>query len=256
MDTPCRLSLLGADVDVVTPAQMLDFAAETIAAGKGAVVANHNLHSLYLYQRRPDMRAFYAQADLIEIDSTPMIAWGKLMGHPVSRDHRVTYLDYREIFWARAQAEGWKVYHVGGAPEHNAASQAAIQKRYPGVRVDVHSGFFDMNGADNDALVDDITASRPNILFVGMGMPRQEAWILANRHRLPPCVILPVGAAFDYEAGVQYTPPRWTGRLGIEWLVRFVADPKRLFERYFIEPWFLIPQALRDIMQRRRMIRT
>ena len=252
METPCRLSLLGAEVDIVTPDQMLDFAAAKIAAGQGAVVANHNLHSLYLFQRRPDMRAFYAQADLIEIDSTPMIAWGKLLGHPVSRAHRVTYLDYRETFWARAQSANWRVYHIGGEAQHNAASKAAIHQRYPGVQVDTHTGFFDMTGRANDALINDIMAKQPDILFVGMGMPRQEAWILAHRHRLPPCVILPVGAAFDYEAGVQYAPPRWTGRLGIEWLVRFAADPKRLFERYFIEPWFLIPQALRDLTRRRQ----
>ncbi|ESQ77286.1 WecB/TagA/CpsF family glycosyltransferase [Asticcacaulis sp. AC402] len=254
MDTPCRFSLLGAEVDTVTSAQMLDFAAAKIAAGDSAIVANHNLHSLYLYQRRADMRAFYAQADLIEIDSTPMIAWAKLLGHKVSRAHRVTYLDYREDFWARAQASNWRVYHVGGAPEYNAASKAGILKRYPHAQVDTHSGFFDMNGADNDALIADIHAKRPHILFVGMGMPRQEAWILANRHRLPACVILPVGAAFDYEAGVQFIPPRWTGKLGVEWLARFLADPKRLFERYFIEPWFLLPQALRDLTRRRRPV--
>lgn len=252
MEHHSRLSLLGAEVDTVTPDQMLDFAAARIAAGEGAVIANHNLHSLYLYQRRADMRAFYAQADLIEIDSTPMIAWAKLLGHDVSRAYRVTYLDYRETFWKRAQASEWRVYHVGGAPQHNAASRAAIQKRYPGISLDLHTGFFDMNGADNDALINDINAKRPDILFVGMGMPRQELWIAANRHRLPPCVIMPVGAAFDYEAGVQYMPPRWTGRLGVEWLARFMADPKRLFERYFIEPWFLIPQAVNDLMRRRR----
>ena len=221
-----------------------------IAAGQGAVVANHNLHSLYLYQRRKDMRAFYAQADLIEIDSTPLIAWGRLLGNALSGEHRVTYLDYRETFWARAQNLGWRVYHVGGAAEHNDYSRAAILARYPGVHVDVHTGFFDMNGAENDALIGDIHDKKPDILFVGMGMPRQEMWILANRHRLPPCVILPVGAAFDYEAGVQYAPPRWTGKVGLEWLFRFAADPQRLFERYFVEPWFLIPQMVKDLSRR------
>jgi N-acetylglucosaminyldiphosphoundecaprenol N-acetyl-beta-D-mannosaminyltransferase len=251
METPCRFSLLGAEVDRITPAYVMDFVDRKVAAKERAIVANHNLHSLYLFQKRPDMRAFYNKADLIEIDSTPMIAWARLMGHPVSRAHRCTYLDFREDFWAQAQAKNWRVYHVGGEAAHNDASKAAILARYPKVHLDLHTGFFDMKGADNEALLADLKAKRPDVLLVGMGMPRQETWILANLERLPDCVILPVGAAFDYEAGVMYTPPRWTGQLGIEWLVRFFHEPKRLFERYFIEPWWLIPQALRDVWRRR-----
>ncbi len=250
MDHPSRLSLMGAEVDVVTPAFVLDFVARRAATGRRTIVANHNLHSLYLHARRADMRAFYAQAALVEIDSTPLIAWAKLMGQKVSRAHRSTYLDFRDAFWTMVQSEGLGVYHVGGAPEVCDRSRAAIWKDYPAVRLDVHSGYFDLHGAGNEALLADIAAKRPDILLVGMGMPRQELWILNNLDRLPPCVIMPVGGAFDYEAGVQYQPPRWTGRLGMEWLARFVANPGRLFERYFVEPWALVPQILGDIALR------
>lgn len=250
MEKPCRLFLLGAEVDVITPADVMAFVGRKVAAKERAIVANHNLHSLYLFQRRADMRAFYDKADLIEIDSTPMIAWAKLMGHKVSRAHRCTYLDFREDFWALAQKNGWRVYHVGGEAAHNAASKAAILARYPRVHLDLHTGFFDINGPANALLLADLRDKQPDVLLVGMGMPRQEIWILNNLDHLPDCVILPVGAAFDYEAGVMYTPPRWTGQLGIEWLVRFFHEPRRLFERYFIEPWWLIPQALRDVWRR------
>ena len=235
---------------MITPACVMDFVGRKVTAKERAIVANHNLHSLYLFQKRQDMRAFYEKADLIEIDSTPMIAWAKLMGHQVSRAHRCTYLDFREDFWTRTQANGWRIYHIGGEAAHNEASKVAILARYPKVHLDLHTGFFDMNGAANEALLADLAAKKPDVLLVGMGMPRQETWILTNLDHLPDCVILPVGAAFDYEAGIMYTPPRWTGQLGIEWLVRFFHEPKRLFERYFIEPWWLIPQALRDVWRR------
>ena len=247
-----RLLLLGAEVDIITPANVIAFVARKVAAGERAIVANHNLHSLYLFQKRADMRAFYDLADLIEIDSMPMIAWARLLGHSVSKEHRCTYLDFRESFWSEAQAKGWRVYHLGGEEKHNQASRLAIQARYPNVHIDVHTGFFDMKGPENDALLADLEAKKPDVLLVGMGMPRQETWILANRARLPKCVILPVGAAFDYEAGAIFTPPRWTGRLGLEWLVRFIFEPRRLFERYFIEPWLLIPQAVGDLVRSRR----
>ncbi len=247
MDYPCRLSLLGAGVDVVTPAQVLDFVARRAAAGRQTIVANHNLHSLYLHARREDVRAFFARADLVEIDSTPLIAWAKLMGHKVSRDHRCTYLDFRDDFWTMVEARSLSVYFLGGSAEVARTARRVILSRYPRVRLDAHSGFFKTKGPANDAVIADIAVHRPDILLVGMGMPRQELWILDNLDRLPPCVILPVGGAFDYEAGVQYEPPRWTGRFGVEWLGRFMADPKRLFTRYFVEPWALVPLAMADI---------
>jgi N-acetylglucosaminyldiphosphoundecaprenol N-acetyl-beta-D-mannosaminyltransferase len=251
MDVPYRLSLLGAEVDCLTPPFVMDFLADRVAAGQRAIVANHNLHSLYLYQKSAEMRAFYAKADLIEIDSVPMIAWGRLIGYPLSRANRCTYLDFRDDLWTRAQRHGWRVAHVGGAPEHNELSRQAILARHPQVHLDVFTGYFDVNGPANDQLIRDLHACKPDLLLVGMGMPRQESWILRNLERLPHCVILPVGAAFDYEAGVMYTAPRWTGQLGLEWLVRFVHEPRRLFERYFYEPWFLVPQMARDILRPR-----
>jgi N-acetylglucosaminyldiphosphoundecaprenol N-acetyl-beta-D-mannosaminyltransferase len=74
---------------------------------------------------------------------------------------------------------------------------------------------------------------------VGMGMPRQEHWIMDNLHRLHSMVVLPCGASIDYVCGEIPTPPRWAGRWGLEWLCRLLAEPRRLWKRYLIEPWFL-----------------
>ncbi|MGZ3306015.1 MAG: WecB/TagA/CpsF family glycosyltransferase [Asticcacaulis sp.] len=252
METPSRLALLGAEADIVTSACMLDHATEWLAAGEGGIVANHNLHSLYLYHRDREMRDFYARADIIQIDSTPVVAWGRFMGHDISRVHRSTYLDYRDDFWPRAIANGWRVYHLGGEPRHTEAARAAILARHPDADLYCRHGYFDMNGAENDAVIADIWNRQPHILLVGMGMPRQELWLHRNYERLPSLVALPVGGAFDYEAGATYTPPRWTGQVGLEWLVRWAHDPQRLFQRYFVEPWTLIPHMLRDLILKLR----
>jgi N-acetylglucosaminyldiphosphoundecaprenol N-acetyl-beta-D-mannosaminyltransferase len=76
--------------------------------------------------------------------------------------------------------------------------------------------------------------------MVGMGMPRQEHWIVDNFELLGPVVVLPCGAAIDYVAGEIPTPPRWAGRCGLEWLYRLAAEPGRLWKRYLIEPWFVL----------------
>jgi N-acetylglucosaminyldiphosphoundecaprenol N-acetyl-beta-D-mannosaminyltransferase len=243
-----RVTLLGGHVDAVTPAEVMAFTEACILNRRRAVVANHNLHSLHLVRREPEMAALYALADLIEADSIPLIAWGRLLGRPIRRIHRATYLDWRELFWRKASEQRWRVFYLGGAATVAARGAAAIHARWPRAQIAVRDGFFDMeDAAANDAVLAEIAAAAPDVLFVGMGMPRQEAWIARNLARLPVCVIFPVGAAFDYEAGVSRTPPRWVGRIGLEWLFRFVSEPKRLFTRYFVEPWSLVRPALADL---------
>ena len=247
---PTRIRLLGVEMDAVTREGVLAFTAARVADRRKALVANHNLHSLALLPRTLEMARFYALADLIEIDSMPLIAWGRLLGRPVGREHRNTYLDFREDFWRLAAEKGWRVFHLGCKPGVGAKAVEALSARWPGVTFGERDGYFAMEGSENDAVLAQIAAFKPDILFVGMGMPRQERWILNNWERLPDCVVFPIGAAFDYEAGAVPTPPRWAGRLGIEWLARFLAEPGRLFHRYFIEPWRLVPAMVRDVLGR------
>jgi N-acetylglucosaminyldiphosphoundecaprenol N-acetyl-beta-D-mannosaminyltransferase len=249
---PPRLRLLGAEFDLVTPSQVMAQVAAWVAADRPAVVANHNSHSLYLFRRSPELRAFFAAADLIEIDSVPVIAWGRLLGRPVSRAHRCTYLDWRDDFWRLADARGWKVFYLGGAPGVAEAACANLSKAWPNARLAARHGYIDPDpaSAENQAVLAQIEAFSPDILFIGMGMPRQEMWILKNRAAVARGVMFSVGAAFDYEAGVQTAAPRWLGRVGLEWLFRLATQPSRLAHRYLVEPWFLLPAALDDLRRR------
>jgi N-acetylglucosaminyldiphosphoundecaprenol N-acetyl-beta-D-mannosaminyltransferase len=88
-------------------------------------------------------------------------------------------------------------------------------------------------------------------LMVGMGMPRQEHWVLDHLDTLPNCPILTCGACFEYIAGVQRTPPRWMGRIGLEWLARLVMDPRRLWRRYLLEPLSLIRPVAQEKLRAR-----
>ncbi|MDP2213500.1 WecB/TagA/CpsF family glycosyltransferase [Phenylobacterium sp.] len=248
-------------MDLVRPEEVMAELDQQVAAGRSYLVANHNLHSLYLLPRHGELADFFASADLIEIDSTPLIAFARLLGLPARPFHRCTYLDWRDHFWSLADRRGWRVFYLGGAPGVAQIAAGRISRLYPGATIAVADGYFDAAEAseDNRTVLEQVRAFGPHILMVGMGMPRQEQWILRNRAALPPCVILPVGAAFDYEADAQKAAPRWMGRAGLEWLFRLTADPKRLWRRYCLEPWFLVGPALRDIgdaiAQRRFMAR-
>lgn len=247
-----RVRMLGEAMDLVRPEEVLRQTRCWVEDGVQAVVANHNLHSLYLVRRDAGMRAFYDQADLVQVDSKPLLWFGRLKGLPARGCHRSTYLDWRDHFWSLADRLGWRVMYVGGAEGVAATAARRLADRYPGAVLATRSGYFDAEpGADdNAAVIASIQAFEPNILLVGMGMPRQEAWIARNLAALPACVIFNVGAAFDYEAGAQKAAPRWMGALGLEWLFRLAGDPKRMFRRYCIEPWSLLGPAIRDLRRR------
>ena len=248
-----RVTIVGQSMDLVKPEEVLHHIQQAVRQGEKSLIANHNLHSLYLMQKRPELGAFYDKADLIEVDSTPLLAFSRALGLHSRGFHRCTYLDWRDHFWSVANRQSWRVLSVGGAPGVGDEAARRLKLRYPEADIAIHHGFFDARpgSSENAAVLDRITAFQPHILFVGMGMPRQELWIAENFERLPDCVILPVGAAFDYEAGAQSPAPRWMGRAGVEWAYRLLHDPKRLFVRYCVEPWTLLPLALRDIRKTR-----
>ena len=252
MDSPTmprRVRLLGGEVDLVSPQEMLGFVDLMASAGGPAVIANHNAHSLFLLRRSPQLAAFFEDADLIQIDSTPLIAWGRLLGLPLTGALRSTYLDWRDDFWALANERRWRVFYLGGAPGVAETACRRLAERWPNVTLASRHGYFDPapTSRENRQALAGIEAFDPDILFVGMGMPLQESWVQQNRAALTRGVIFTVGAAFDYEAGAQATPPRWTGRLGVEWLARLAAQPRRLAFRYLVEPWSLIGPAIEDL---------
>lgn len=243
-----RVTVLGCDMDLMRPEEVMHFVVQRLAGGEQTIVANHNLHSLYLYPRDAELRQFYALSHLIEADSTPLLWWARLTGASARRFHRCTYLDWRDLFWREAARRSWRVFYLGGAPGVAARAAERLSAEW-GVEIGVRDGYFDMSiGSPEAAAVRrQINAFDPDILFVGMGMPRQEAWIVRNHGALGPCAIFSVGAAFDYEAGAQRAAPRWMGKAGLEWLFRLAVDPVRLFTRYCVEPWFLIGRAIGDL---------
>ena len=246
---PRRVRLLGGEVDLVMPRDVLR-AIDGAATRPGTtLIANHNAHSLFLQRRSAQLRAFFQSADLVQIDSRPLIAWGRLLGLPLTATMRSTYLDWRSDFWKLAEARRWRVFYLGGAPGVAEEAVRRLRERHPRATIAARHGYFDHapDSAENRAALDEIARFDPDVLMLGMGMPLQELWALENRAAVRRGVILTVGAAFDYEAGVQKTPPRWTGRLGVEWLARLIDQPGRLGFRYLVEPWWLVGPALGDI---------
>lgn len=194
------------------------------------------------------MRMFYERADIIHIDSMPLVYWARLLGYPVTHDQRVTYVDWVHPLLATAAYQGWRVFYLGGKPGVAARAAEYLRTQYPSLMIATHHGYFRPD--ENVAILATIADFQPHILMVGMGMPRQEYWILDNLDRIRANAILTAGACFDYIAGEIPTPPRWMGRVGLEWLYRLISEPQRLSRRYLVEPWSLVPLMIKDIQTR------
>ena len=107
-----RIRLLGEPIDLIRREELMQQLEQWVGDGQTRIVANHNLHSLYLIRREPEMRAMYDRADLIELDSTPLVHFARFLGLGTRGFHRCTYLDWREHFWSLANRLHWRVMYL------------------------------------------------------------------------------------------------------------------------------------------------
>jgi N-acetylglucosaminyldiphosphoundecaprenol N-acetyl-beta-D-mannosaminyltransferase len=234
--------LLGVEVNALSIEDLNSLIQFSIQQRHRWIISNHNLHSIYLYHHDEKMRQFYAIADYTHVDGMPLVWLGKWTGSPLKRHHRVTYADWTPRLMAEAAVKGWRIFYLGSKPGVAQIGIELLRQRFPGLEITAHHGYFnaDPTSEMNHEILTLIKEYQPHILMVGMSMPRQEHWILDNIEYISANVILPSGAAIDYIAGAVPTPPRWAGKVGLEWLFRLVAEPRRLWRRYFVEPLFLL----------------
>lgn len=241
--SPEACSFLGITVHVLTADDLHSLIEEAVVKDeRRVIIAHHNMHSLYIYHHDPGMREFYDRSNVVHVDGMPLVFLGRLAGCPLERRHRVTYVDWVRPLMREAARQGWRVFFLGSKPGVAAGAADILKKEMPGLQLETLHGYF--NGApgseENQNVLQRIETYGPDILMVGMGMPRQEHWILENLSGLHAKVILTAGACMDYVAGAVSTPPRWMGYWGLEWLYRLLCEPRRLWRRYLVEPLFVL----------------
>lgn len=246
--------LLGVQVNLLSMSQLNYLIEQIISDDRQNIIANHNLNSVYIYHHNSIMQNFYRLADYVHVDGMALIYLGKLLKLPCKRIHRVTYADWIWSLMVKAEEQGWRVMYLGSKPGIADQGASVLRNIYPSLQIVTQHGYFSLesNNSDNQMVIEKIQSYKPNILMVGMGMPRQEKWILENYAQIKANVILPCGACIDYVAGEVPTPPRWMGKVGLEWLYRLITEPKRLWRRYLFESWFIIPVFLREYFTKLR----
>lgn len=257
-DPPLIYELLGVRVHALTIGDLNSAIAAAVAGDRRIIIAHLNQHGTVLYHQSPKMRAFFGHTDLVHIDGMALVIWGRILGYPLRRDQRVTYVDWMGPLMAEAHRQRWRIYYLGSKPGVAERGAAVLRAQYPGLEIVTRNGYFDAAPGSRDSrqILAELEAYRPHVLMVGMSMPRQEYWIHDHLGQICANAILPCGAAIDYVAGEIPTPPRWMGRIGLEWLYRLLSEPTRLGHRYLVEPWSLSGLLVRDLwrmMKRRRL---
>jgi N-acetylglucosaminyldiphosphoundecaprenol N-acetyl-beta-D-mannosaminyltransferase len=241
---------LGISVSALTKHDLVELVAKAVENCIRYVIGNHNLHSIYMASAEPRMREFYQQVDFAHVDGMPLIWAGRLLGLPLSRKDRTGYMDLLPLLAQRASISGWKIFYLGSKPGIAEKGANILRAQYPALQLQTGHGYFDSarNAQQNVEILAEIKRFDPNILLVGMGMPRQECWILDNLDRIRTNAVFCCGALMDYVAGEIPTPPRWLGQLGLEWLFRLISEPRRLWRRYLLEPWFVFTLLARELV--------
>jgi N-acetylglucosaminyldiphosphoundecaprenol N-acetyl-beta-D-mannosaminyltransferase len=247
-----RVSFLGVRADKIDGTTALNSLRAFAVRGGGRSPAHvffTNVHSIHLARRDQDFMRLINGADLALPDGIGLKIAGRLFGNPILENLNGT--DLTPKFLGIAESEGLTVYLLGGLPEVVEGCYRWLSKAYPKLRiVGFRHGHF--LPEEEKAIIEEINAAQPHILLVALGSPRQERWIARNSQYLKAGVCMGVGGLFDFLSGSKSRAPRWMRRLGIEWVYRFIQDPKTKWDRVFIEiPTFLALIAAKQLMSGR-----
>lgn len=189
-----------------------------------------NPEMLYRSAIDPQVNSLLNSGDLNVADGIGAVWAARRLGTPLPG--RLPGIELGESAIMLAARYNVGVYLLGGRQEPPVAHMAAelLSARFPGLTVrGAHHGYFDADGPENDAVIDEINASGAGLLIVCLGSPRQEHWIIVNRHRLTSVrVAMALGGSIDVWAGCVRRAPRIIRRAGFEWLWRIASDPSRL----------------------------
>jgi len=239
-------------IDALTFDGALDAFDTLVRAGRGGRVYTPNVDHIVLAEHDTRFAEAYARADLSLADGMPLVALSRLRS--VRLPEKVSGSDFMMPLMARAAERGWRVYLLGGMEGVADSAAKALLQTYPKLQIvgrDPAHISLSASADQRAAEVSRIAATKPDVVLVALGAPKQEIWIDDVAAALAPAVLIGVGASLDFLAGTAVRAPRWMSRVGLEWLHRLGKDPKRMVQRYLVRdsefPAILARQLLREM---------
>lgn len=243
--------LFGLALSPLTYQQTLAWlAGQMRSPGRRQCVFTANVDQVVRYARDAQFRRAYEAADLVVADGMPLVWSADWLGEALPE--RVAGIDLLHGLCGLSAQAGYRCYLLGAQAEVNARARENLVAAYPPLRIcGTHSGYF----ALDLPVVEAINQAKAQVLFVGMGSPRQELWLGRNWAGLNCRLALTVGGAFDVIAGKLTRAPVALQKIGLEWLWRLLQEPRRLGWRYLIEGRKFLPLLWREWRGRRRTSR-
>ncbi len=252
---PARVNILGVGVSAVNMAQALEQIACWIDHRVRTYVVVCPVYTVMQCHEKPDLRRLVNRAGMVTPDGMPLVFLCRRLGHPTVS--RVYGPDLLLAFSEMATRRGYTSFYYGGAEGVATRLAEVMTARFPGLRVvgTYSPPYRDLTPEEDATVVEQINAAAPDVVWVGLGSPKQDYWMAAHRDRLEAPVLIGVGAAFDFLTGRVRQAPRWMQRNGLEWLFRLATEPRRLWRRYLIyNPLFVFYMTLQLLGLRRLLL--
>jgi len=243
-----RVNVLGIGISAITMSQALAIIEEWIVQRERHYVCVTGVHGVMESQRDENLRRIHNTAGLVTPDGMPLVWFSHLRG---SRHvERVYGPDLMLALTERSIEKGYRHFLYGGrvgVPERLAQN---LTLWFPGLNIagTYSPPFHTLTGEEELRTVQTINVSNADIVWVGLGTPKQEYWMKEHLGKVAAPVMIGVGAAFDFHSGLKKQAPRWIQRSGFEWLYRFMTEPRRLGKRYLVNNplflWLILLQTL------------
>jgi N-acetylglucosaminyldiphosphoundecaprenol N-acetyl-beta-D-mannosaminyltransferase len=246
-----RVDVLGVGISAISMREAVREIGRWIDEGERHYVCVTGVHGVMESQRDPELLHIHNESGLTTPDGMPMVWCSRWAG--ASHAERVYGPDLMLAVAEQATERRWSSYFYGGAPGVPEELAARLQVRYPGLLIagTYSPPFRPLDEVERKVVVERINQSKPDIVWVGLGTPKQEQWMATHAPVLEAAALIGVGAAFDIHAGRLPQAPRWMQRTGLEWAYRVSREPRRLWKRYLINN----PQFLLRIMRRKPHLR-
>jgi N-acetylglucosaminyldiphosphoundecaprenol N-acetyl-beta-D-mannosaminyltransferase len=230
---PPTAEILGVPLAISDYERVLDWMEAMIASGARGYMTAAAVNLVMCADEDPQARAAVLGATLAVPDGQPLVWALRALGH--ARATRVYGPDLMAQFCARAARSGTPMYLYGGrSPEALRLLEERLRERFAGLVIvgGFSPPFRDLSADEEARVIEGIDSSGADVVWVGTGQPKQEKWMAQMRGRLSAPLLVGVGAAFDFHAGLISQAPRWMQRNGLEWTYRLAREPRRLWRRY------------------------
>jgi N-acetylglucosaminyldiphosphoundecaprenol N-acetyl-beta-D-mannosaminyltransferase len=250
---PETAEVLGVPLALTDYERTMDWMDTVVAERDKAYLSAAAVHLVMVAQEDEATRAAVRDATLVVPDGQPLVWALKSMGHQASR---VYGPDLMAKYCERSAKSGVRMYLYGGRNQGALVELALrLRRRYPGLQIvgGYSPPFRALTADEQEWVANDVNRSKADVVWVGIGQPKQEIWMREFRDRLEAPMLVGVGAAFDFHAGLVPQAPSWMQNLGLEWVYRLSKEPRRLWRRYArYNPRFVAGFARQRAVGRRR----